>query len=779
MTKWQNNIGVSGVWLAALAAGALAMAGCGADEGGAPGDTGGADTGAPIVPTDTGGVAPLDTAAGSDVSDAAGDGINGVDAADGASDGEGDAGDPCLADPKPFFCPCENNIQCDSGYCVAVDEEAVAARCSKTCLDSCPEGWDCRGVSGQADPTFICQPPVDNLCQPCTTDAQCGAVGDRCVTFDDGDFCGQDCQSAGQCPEGYGCDEVVDDQGQILAYQCLPVSGSCLCDDDVDYTSDPDHCGGCGEACSYYGAAGVCAASVCSMGACDPGQVNLDGLEATGCEYACDGSADADDWPEAGCAGAACDQNCDGIDGDIARGVFVSATGGSPGGAGTPLDPVDSIGRGIAMAGGASGRDHVYVAAGTYHEQVTMSAGISVFGGYTNDGSWGRNVALNETIISSASGFNSVRAVIIDGISSRRTVLDGFTVLAGDNPNAGGSSYGIWVRGSSSVVELSHLEVVAGNGGAGSDGVDGSPGPNGVSGSPGTKGDKDGGCDNASTKAGKGGAGAPNTCTVGPSAAGGSGGRSGCGNPSNSSKPKPQNGDASPGGAPGGSGSGDPGDPGSGGGDGHDGVGGSGGVVDASGFWHGADGQPGTGGANGVGGGGGAGGNGGINVLTGRWGGGGGGGGGGGCGGFAGTHGTAGGGSFGVFLYNANPKISHVAAGHRNGGNGGKGGAGGGGGLGRSGGAAGAPYDSKAAWGGAGGSGGPGGDGGHGGGGAGGLAYGLYLAGSSFPTCSDLSFAPAGAGGTGGVGGVSANGQGNSGGDGAWGDRNKPVGSCP
>jgi hypothetical protein len=59
------------------------------------------------------------------------------------------------------------------------------------------------------------------------------------------------------------------------------------------------------------------------------------------------------------------DSNCDGIDGDVSKAIFVSASTGSPGGSGTQASPLDTIAAGVAQASG-QGRD-VYVATGTYN----------------------------------------------------------------------------------------------------------------------------------------------------------------------------------------------------------------------------------------------------------------------------------------------------------------------------------------------------------------------------------------------------------------------------
>ena len=695
-----------------------------------------------------------------------------------------DTSAPSCDDPvKPFYCPCENNVQCASGYCIPVDEPEIANRCTRTCSDSCPNGWDCRGTTG-ADPVFICQPPVNNLCEPCTTDAQCGTAGDRCVSFEDGRYCGRDCQSAPtSCPTNYTCGEVLDGNGQILAYQCLPASGSCNCPVGTDYDNDPLHCGGCNKPCVYPGGVPGCAGGECVLDDCEPGYVNLNLVDNDGCEYACVGEAGADDWPDAACNGSDCDQDCDGLDGTWTRGVFVAPNGGANA-AGTAADPLGTVSAGITKAK-ATGKDHVYIAAGTYNEQVTVQEGVSLFGGYSNDGKWTRNLAQYQTVITASSGFSSVRALVIENVQSARTVIDGLSAIGGTNANPGGSSYGIWVKDCSNKLELTRVTALGGNGGAGQSGAGGSTGSDGVVGQPGTTTTTtDCNCDDQEDYGGFGGAAGTNQCGAGLNSAGGKGGDSGCGE--DSGDPGSHAGSSSPGGAPGGPSTtpktngkpGAAGDPGTNGGHGAGGAGA--GEISSAGYWRGADGIDGTDGGNGIGGGGGSGGGGGDNgtFTCATWGGGGGGGGSGGCGGTRGTAGKAGGGSFGLFLFNANPKLTTCALGHKSGGNGGNGGVAGSGGTGKGGGAGGGG-DKDAADGGKGGSGGNGGHGGHGGGGAGGVAYGLYLAGTSAPTCASLTYSPPGAGGSGGLGGVGGTASGNKGADGAQGDKNKGAASCP
>lgn len=689
----------------------------------------------------------------------------------------------CNDNPKPFFCPCDVNTQCESNYCIAVDEAEVARRCSRTCQDSCPNGWECKGIGGVGDPVFICQPPIDTLCDPCEQDSDCQAVGAKCITFEDGKYCGRDCQNAeGACPAGYTCGEILNSDGQIEAYQCVRTSGSCNCPDGTDYTSDPANCGFCGNACVFANGIPGCANEVCFLDGCDDAWKDLNEVESDGCEYRCTYQSD-DDWPDASCTSEnECDQNCDGIDGDYLRAVFV-APYGTPDASGAPYDPVNTINRAMELTG--RGKDHIYVAAGTYNESVTLVQGISIFGGYSNDGAWVRNLTQYKTTITWSSGTSSVRTVIADGIQAGRTVLDGVEVISGTNANPGGSSYAIWIRSSSASLEIVNVTAVGGNGGGGSNGAPGVPGSNGEQGRSGDNGVEDGncftgiaiGCENLSsnTVGAHGGGPGANQCSMGNNAAGGAGGQAGCGDHESSAESS-KSGSPSPGGAAGGAAvgidrNGVAGSNGSNGAVGSNGSGGSAhGSVSSTGFWRGQDGQDGGPGANGVGGGGGSGGGGGDDGCD-SWGGGGGGGGSGGCGGTGGRAGTAGGGSFGVFLFDASPKLIASSLASQLGGVGGRGGDGGGGGLGRPGGSGGRRNDDSGV-GGAGGNGGNGGRGGHGGGGAGGVSYPLYLSGNSDPVCANLTYVKGG----GGSGGASS---GSVGAPGAFGERNQSSASCP
>jgi hypothetical protein len=111
------------------------------------------------------------------------------------------------------------------------------------------------------------------------------------------------------------------------------------------------------------------------------------------------------------------DMGCGGI------GTYVSQTVGVDTNPGTQAMPVRTIARGIMNAMTIGGGVDVYVANGTYDEDVTMVEGVSIYGGYEPAG-WTRDTTANVTIINAA----TATGVLIDHVITRATALDGVTV---------------------------------------------------------------------------------------------------------------------------------------------------------------------------------------------------------------------------------------------------------------------------------------------------------------------------------------------------------------
>lgn len=435
------------------------------------------------------------------------------------------------------------------------------------------------------------------------------------------------------------------------------------------------------------------------------------------------------------------DSNCDGIDGDESRAIFVSSSG-SDSNPGTKAQPVKTIGFGLVKADNV-GRDHAYVSTGTYNGKVTLINGISMWGGY--DTFWNRGAS--KAIISSSDFLSGhVVGVVGTDILTSTTVSD-FDIRTVDTNSASASNYGLNCLRCNGLIFAFNI-ISAGDAGPGSNGASGQNGDLGGNGANGVAGR----CDTGG--GGFGGIGGSSPV----SRNGGTGGRGGAeSGPGNAQSGFSGTGPTGGGGGFGGSGGttgrdGGDGQPGGDGPDGSNGAGGSTGTIVSSRLWVSNSGNQGTNGDHGSGGGGGGGGGGqdGFFVNDGR-GNGGGGGGGAGETGTGSIGGTGGGGSFGLFLADSSGiQIFSNSISSSNGGNGGVGGTGGLGGSGGSGGNGATFCSNEIGEGGDGGAGGRGGHGGHGGGGAGGPSYAVFTSNTATGLLNILNSLSHGNGGTGG-----------------------------
>jgi hypothetical protein len=432
------------------------------------------------------------------------------------------------------------------------------------------------------------------------------------------------------------------------------------------------------------------------------------------------------------------DSNCDGLDGEVARAVFVSDSYGNDGRDGLgPNTPVRTLQTAINIASSLSDRDYVIIDRGNYYAEIMLKSNVSIYGGYriidTGNFQWTRS-DIDYPLISGASSDNNKT---ISGTDVNNIVLDRLEIRSSSGSGYGKSSYAVFLSGSIELI-IHKCTVHSGAGAGGASGANGEPGADGepgLAGQPGCE-DSSGFCNSCPRPLG--GDGGTSTC----GRAGGNGGDAGHGS---------NNGEA-----------GEAGEIGTLGGiggyqddtltcydsnisDGGDGRSGSSGGPGAPGQPFGSinsdgyipsNGQNGIDGSHGNGGGGGGGGRGGTDNCD-SYGSSGGGGGSGGCGGTGGGGGGGGGGSFAIWLYNCDGITiteSNIITG--NGGNGGSYGSGGPGGRGGSGGAGGtyggAGEQDDGGCGGRGGDGGMGGTGGRGGIGGGGPSIGIVNIGSFF-----------------------------------------------
>ncbi|HOI11170.1 MAG TPA: DUF1565 domain-containing protein, partial [Myxococcota bacterium] len=409
-----------------------------------------------------------------------------------------DVGDPCETSPKPFGCPCEKQVDCQSGWCVLMPDES--RRCTATCIENCPESWNCEQVLIGGDPLFLCVPYIEPLCnRKCLNDGTCG-IDALCVAMESSQYCLQPCETDEDCParppvgveyaEGltfYECVEIDNWDGSATGKQCVPLSGHCKCAPDLNYDNDPLHCGSCEHECGVdplrpdwvSQAVWSCAAGKCKVTGCELGWVNLNDIDDDGCEYECTYQS-ADDLPDPETE----DLNCDGIDGDIDESVFVDVeTGDDEDNTwGTQVAPFKTINAAVTFAASKTPKYPVLVSKGIYNEQVRMVDGVSLYGGYDAAAGWSRNLSRNRTTIQWAGQESqAVRAVVAQNITST-TVLQGFQVRAQGSVQSSGSSYGVYVYQANSGLVIEHNEIQSSNGMDGRNGANGTNGQNGKDG---------------------------------------------------------------------------------------------------------------------------------------------------------------------------------------------------------------------------------------------------------------------------------------------------------
>ncbi len=128
--------------------------------------------------------------------------------------------------PGSFGAACVDNGDCASGWCVPWDEGNV---CTRTCVEDCPTGWQCRAVTNTwPDATFVCFPDQSHLCEPCSQDRQCG--NGYCLEVTDGFGCGRACRDDSECPADYRCEPRTSREDALRqGSQCVPRSGRCDC----------------------------------------------------------------------------------------------------------------------------------------------------------------------------------------------------------------------------------------------------------------------------------------------------------------------------------------------------------------------------------------------------------------------------------------------------------------------------------------------------------------------------------------------------------------------
>ena len=204
---------------------------------------------------------------------------------------------------------CQYNSDCAVGICCFWEGVSILDS-GGTCVDTCPPGYSCSDLSMDRENFFaFCRVAHDD-CRSCDTHPNACSSDFFCVPFGTHQYCVRTCDPAEpQCLPHYTCRSTQTVLGEFRNL-CVPDSGHCACEYDVDFQTDPLHCGDCETACIYPDGIPECRGGSCRLVGCDLGFVNLNGVESDGCEYECtylSGSDPIDD--------EAIDSNCDGVDG--------------------------------------------------------------------------------------------------------------------------------------------------------------------------------------------------------------------------------------------------------------------------------------------------------------------------------------------------------------------------------------------------------------------------------------------------------------------------------
>lgn len=126
--------------------------------------------------------------------------------------------------PRPEGVRCDRDEQCETGLCDALP--GADKLCLRGCLPECRQNEVCTTL---APGRHGCVPDRAGLCKTCWRDSDCPYRADRCLQLGEERFCGRDCAFDGECPSGFRCLKATTPEGEEVASQCQPQSGTCQC----------------------------------------------------------------------------------------------------------------------------------------------------------------------------------------------------------------------------------------------------------------------------------------------------------------------------------------------------------------------------------------------------------------------------------------------------------------------------------------------------------------------------------------------------------------------
>jgi hypothetical protein len=472
--------------------------------------------------------------------------------------------------------PTTNSCACDAS------KAGTIRLCSKsngfgdcTGTETCtpPQGWV--GCTAPVPAAEICD-GFDNDCNGPSDD---GLVNQPCEKTNGFGTC----NGTAICK---GVDGFVCDAPQPVAEVCNFLDEDCDLAVDEDFKTDDLYtadtaCGSCNVNCvskpGIKNGVGICDSAdgspSCCVG-CNAGFFDVD-KDCLTCECEYKSDIDLPDFPDGPTFGpngtpAFEDANCDGVDGEVNNAVFVSINAGDDANPGTREMPVKTIAQGQQIASTTGIRD-VYVAEGTYDENVSVIAGVDLYGGFSSDflkhhrlnhKTSIRGVPTPAAQTACDGDVTKHRAALtcngITGGEIGSTVVQGFELRGPQQDATCTNSYALYVNDCDDTVVFRSLDLKGGKGGPGRPGAPGVKGTDGASGKTPLQPAYDIGTRECIdiVHSREGGLGGATTCPVGV-VNGGSGGVADCPKYSNSLASPPSlisagvAGNAAPGGAPG------------------------------------------------------------------------------------------------------------------------------------------------------------------------------------------------------------------------------------